>query len=59
MRESVRMEAEADQFHTMVRNAFLDIAAKEPQRVKVLDARLPIEELATILRKEVQNVLAP
>ncbi|MBR0458309.1 MAG: dTMP kinase [Victivallales bacterium] len=54
-----RMEAEADQFHTLVRNAFLDIAARDPARVKVLDARLSIPELAALLQKEVQNVLAP
>ena len=54
-----RMEAEADRFHHFVREAFLKIAAREPKRFRVLDARLPIDELAATLQKEIADAIAP
>ena len=41
-----RFEAESLEFHRGLRNAFLDIAAAEPQRCAVFDASLPAMELA-------------
>ena len=41
-----RLEAEAAEFHTRVREAYLALAAAEPERFLVLDATLPVDELA-------------
>lgn len=41
-----RFEGEALAFHRNLRQAYLDIADREPQRCVVLDATLPAEELA-------------
>jgi dTMP kinase len=41
-------------FHRKVRRAYLAIAKREPERVTVLDARLPVDELA----RETWRVLA-
>lgn len=43
---SDRIERETVDFHTRVRNAFLDIAAAHPDRVRVIDATLPIDEIS-------------
>ena len=53
-----RLEAEKIDFHQRVRNSYLAIAAREPQRVKVLDARLGIEELFAQLKKQVDDALS-
>ncbi len=45
-----RLEAEGASFHARVRAAYLDLAAAEPERFLVLDATLPVEELATAIR---------
>ena len=45
-----RLEAEQSEFHERVRAAFLDLAAAEPERFLVLDATLPVEELAAQVR---------
>ncbi|MGN6751028.1 MAG: dTMP kinase [Intrasporangium sp.] len=41
-----RLEAEADDFHAAVRQAFLDLAARDPERYLVVDAGLPPAEIA-------------
>ena len=41
-----RFEQEALAFHVAVRRRFLDIAAREPQRCAVIDAALPLQEVA-------------
>ncbi|WP_347353838.1 dTMP kinase [Intrasporangium sp.] len=41
-----RLEAEADEFHAVVRQGFLDLAARDPARYLVLDAANPPEEIA-------------
>ncbi len=43
---SDRIEGEALEFHSRVRTAFLAIAAANPDRVKVIDATLPINEIS-------------
>lgn len=48
-----RMEAERDDFHTRVRGAFLELAAAEPERFLVVDARRPQEEIAAAIRERV------
>lgn len=43
--EKDRMESSGDNFFNRVRNGYLEIAEKEPARVKVIDAKLPIDEV--------------
>ncbi|HEX9918391.1 MAG TPA: dTMP kinase [Pyrinomonadaceae bacterium] len=40
-----RLELEADNFHARVRDAYLQLAAAEPERVRVVDASLSVEEI--------------
>jgi dTMP kinase len=53
-----RLEAEASEFHQRVREAFLVLAAAEPERFLVLDATRPIDELAASIRGRVSELLA-
>lgn len=52
-----RLEREADAFHDRVRQGFLDLAAREPDRYAVLDATTPAEELAAAVRERVTALL--
>jgi len=52
-----RLEAEAAEFHVRVRDAYLALAAAEPERFLVLDASLPVDELATAVRARVADAL--
>ncbi|MBN9177842.1 MAG: dTMP kinase [Microbacterium sp.] len=52
-----RLEAEKADFHARVRQAFLDLAAAEPERFLVLDASLPADDLAAAVRARVAAVL--
>ncbi|GAA1224875.1 dTMP kinase [Rhodoglobus aureus] len=49
-----RLEAEKQDFHTRVRDAFLERAAKEPDRILVVDAARDMNEIATAIRKRIQ-----
>ena len=40
-----RLESEADEFHAAVRQGFLDLAAREPDRYLVVDAGLPADQI--------------
>jgi dTMP kinase len=42
---SDRLELEAENFHTRVRDAYLQIAAAEPERVRIINASLSVEEI--------------
>jgi dTMP kinase len=53
-----RLESEAAEFHTRVREAYLGLAAAEPDRFLVLDATLPVDELAALIRARVSAALA-
>lgn len=53
-----RLEAEASDFHSRVRDAYLALAAAEPERFLVLDATLPVDELAGLIRSRVSELLA-
>ncbi len=45
-----RLDSEDAGFHTRVRNAYLEIAKSEPQRVRVIDARGSVQEThATVM----------
>ncbi len=48
-----RLEAETGAFHERVRRGFLDLAAAEPDRFLVLDAALPEDELAGMVRDRI------
>ncbi|MGY4859551.1 dTMP kinase [Cryobacterium sp. AP23] len=52
-----RLEAEKGEFHARVRAAFLELAAAEPDRFLVLDASLPVDELAAQIRTRVAALL--
>jgi dTMP kinase len=52
-----RLEAEKGEFHARVRAAFLELAAAEPDRFLVLDASLPVAELAALIRARVAALL--
>jgi len=52
-----RLESEAAEFHTRVREAYLALAAAEPERFLVLDATLPVDQLAALIRARVSAAL--
>jgi dTMP kinase len=52
-----RLEAEAGEFHARVRAGYLTLAAAEPRRFLVLDATLPVDELAARIRDRVSVLL--
>ncbi len=52
-----RLESETAEFHARVRDAYLALAAAEPERFLVLDATLPVDELATLIRTRVSAAL--
>lgn len=53
-----RLEAEADDFHARVRAGYLELAAAEPERFLVLDARDAVESIAATIRARVEALLA-
>ena len=52
-----RLEAEKEDFHRRVREAFLALAAAEPERFLVVDAALSPETLAEAIRARVAPLL--
>jgi dTMP kinase len=55
--ERDRIEGESAEFHDRVRQAFLDLAAADPDHYLVLDARLPLDEIAAEVRDRVKPLL--
>jgi dTMP kinase len=55
--ERDRIEAQSDAFHERVRNAFLELAAAEPQHYLVLDATQDREDIAEQIRARLQPML--
>ncbi|MFK4760492.1 dTMP kinase [Microbacterium sp. ZW T5_45] len=53
-----RLEAEKTEFHTRVREAYLALAAAEPERFLVLDAAEAPEQIAARIRARVEQLLA-
>lgn len=50
-----RLDAETDEFHTRVRDAYLEIARAEPDRVKVIDTNQPVE----LTHERVKEIVIP
>ncbi len=50
-----RMEEEPLAFYEAVRQGYLACAAREPSRIRVLDATLPADEIARIIRKSLES----
>ncbi|HEY2961924.1 MAG TPA: dTMP kinase [Pyrinomonadaceae bacterium] len=50
-----RLDIEDAEFHTRVRNAYLRIAAAEPERVKVIDTSGPVE----LTQDRVKKIIVP
>jgi len=48
-----RLEAEQRDFHSRVRESYLELARAEPERFLVIDATLPVEEIAAAIRERV------
>jgi len=48
-----RLEAEQRDFHSRVRESYLELARAEPERFLVVDATLPVEEIAAVIRERV------
>lgn len=53
-----RLESEPDDFHSRIRQAFLDLAAAEPEQYLVLNARSPVDVLAGAILDRVKQSLA-
>jgi dTMP kinase len=53
-----RLESEADEFHTRIREAFLELAASRPEAYLVLPAHSPVSELAARILGRVDALLA-
>jgi dTMP kinase len=53
-----RLESEADEFHTRIREAFLELAASRPAAYLVLPAHSPVSELAARILDRVDALLA-
>lgn len=56
-REYDRLEAEAEDFHTRVRESYLSLAAAEPERFLVVNGELPIEEIHRSIIAKVSDLL--
>jgi dTMP kinase len=52
-----RLEAEENDFHARVRAGYLELAAAEPDRFLVLDARDSVEHIASAIRERVSGLL--
>lgn len=52
-----RLELEDIEFHKKVRNGYHVIAAKEPERVKIVDASMPIEKVLQETYDIIKNTL--
>ena len=51
------MESAGDDFQTRTRQAFLDLAAAESSRFRVIDAGLPIESVWEAIRADIEDKL--
>ena len=55
--EKDRMESAGIEFHRKVRNGYLEIAKNEPQRIKVVDANLTIDEVFEQVKKYIDELI--
>jgi len=56
-RDYDRLEAEAEDFHTRVRESYLALAEAEPERFLVVNGELPIEEIYQVIITRVSDLL--
>ena len=56
-RQYDRLEAEAEDFHTRVRESYLALAAEEPERFLVIDGESSIEEIHQAIVAKVSDLL--
>ena len=56
-RQYDRLEAEAEDFHTRVRESYLALAAEEPERFLVIDGESSIEEIHEVIVAKVSDLL--
>ena len=54
-KNSDRLDSENAEFHTRVRNAYLEMAKAEPERFRIIDARGPVQET----HETVMNIAMP
>ncbi|MCU1435335.1 MAG: thymidylate kinase [Pseudarthrobacter sp.] len=52
-----RLESEADEFHTTIRDAFLELAASRPGTYLVLPAHLPVHDIAAQILARLESLL--
>ena len=52
-----RIEGESVEFHERVRKAFVEMASADPDHYLVMDARRPVDDIATEVRRRVQPLL--
>ena len=52
-----RIEGESMEFHERVRQAFLRLASSQPEHYLTVDARLPVEEIVSAIRKRLEPML--
>ncbi|KNX36140.1 dTMP kinase [Luteipulveratus halotolerans] len=52
-----RLESESDDFHDRVRRHFLSLAEAEAHRYLVVDAALPVDEIAAIVQERVAEIV--
>ncbi len=52
-----RLEREVDEFHVVVRRAFLDRAERDPERYLVVDGTLPPDEIAAAIAERMEKVI--
>ena len=57
-KELDRMELESLEFHKKVAQGYRDMAARFPERIKSIDATLPIEEICGIIKGDVRDILS-
>jgi len=53
-----RIYQETLEFHQRVRDGYLELAAKEPQRFLVVDARLPVDEISHRIWQRINPLLS-
>jgi dTMP kinase len=54
-----RLEEQAIEFHRRAREAYHELARREPQRFRLIDGRGTPEAIAAIVWEQVQPLLAP
>jgi dTMP kinase len=55
--ERDRIEGESAEFHTRVRDFYVDLASADPEHYLVIDARRPADEIAAVVLTRVEPLL--